>query len=124
ANGNQCDQGSPGCTQNTTIWNVFFAQAMNALSGGSSFSAVQITDHPNHIGQICTAGLGCSLLEGDRDLLDFFTVDVDHLGAANVIWADDNITSRGDTRNKFSRQLSGSSVFRNQNISLQSSWPI
>jgi hypothetical protein len=94
---------------------------MNALNGGKDYKSVQISDHPNHLGGICTAGLACS---GDRDLLDFFTVDVDHLGAANVVWADDNTTRGSDTRNKFSRQLSGVSVFKNQTINLMNTWPI
>jgi hypothetical protein len=109
------DQGNP------MVWNVYFAQSLNALNTGSNFKSVQISDHPNHLGGICTAGLACS---GDRDLLDFFTVDIDHLGAANVVWADDNTTRGSDTRNKFSRQLSGVSVFKNQTINLMNSWPI
>jgi len=103
------------------VWNVYFGQSMNALNGGKDYKSVQISDHPNHLGGICTAGLACS---GDRDLLDFFTVDVDHLGAANVVWADDNTTRGSDTRNKFSRQLSGPSVFKNQTIGLMNAWPI
>lgn len=105
----------------TTVWNVYFGQSQNALNTGANFNSVQISDHPNHLGGICTAGLACS---GDRDLLDFFTVDIDHLGAAHVIWADDNQARDTDTRNKFSRQLSGPSVFKNVNISLQNEWPI
>src|SRR2546423_6743716 len=106
---------------NPMVWNVYFAQSMNALNPGSNFRSVQISDHPNHLGGICTAGLACS---GDRDLLDFFTVDIDHLGAANVVWADDNTTRGSDTRNKFSRQLSGVGVFKNQTIGLMNAWPI
>src|SRR5437868_9435777 len=106
---------------NPMVWNVYFGQSLNALNTGSNFKNVQISDHPNHLGGICTAGLSCS---GDRDLLDFFTVDIDHLGAANVVWADDNTTRGSDTRNKFSRQLSGPSVFKNQNINLMNAWPI
>jgi hypothetical protein len=102
------------------VWNVYFAQSNNALNTGANFKSVQISAQPNHIGGICTSGLACS---GNRDLLDFFTVDVDHLGAANVMWADDN-NGRQDTINRFSRQLSGNSVFKNTNINLQSSWPI
>jgi hypothetical protein len=119
-NGNQCTEGAAGCTANRAVWNVYFAQAQNALNPGANFKSVQISDHPNHVGQICTNGLNCS---GNRDLLDFFTVDVDHLGAANVTWADDN-NSRHDTRDKFSRQLAGNSVFANTTINLRSSWPI
>jgi len=115
-NGANSNASPPG-----TVWNVFFGQSLNALNSGSNFKSVQISDHPNHLGGICTAGLACS---GDRDLLDFFTVDIDHLGAANVVWADDNTSRGSDTRNKFSRQLSGTSVFKNQNIGLMNAWPI
>src|SRR4051794_10028768 len=127
ANGNACDPNDPEAdcggngVPNPSVWNVMFGQSQNALNTGSNFKNVQVTDHPNHIGQVCTAGLACS---GDRDLLDFFTVDLDHLGAANIIWSDDNTTRTTDTRNKFTRQLSGASVYRNTNISLYSSWPI
>src|SRR5213080_4792241 len=106
---------------NPMVWNVYFGQSLNALNGGKDYKSVQISDHPNHLGGICTAGLACS---GDRDLLDFFTVDIDHLGAANVVWADDNTTRGSDTRNKFSRQLSGVSVFKNTTINLMNAWPI
>jgi hypothetical protein len=125
SNGNPCDPNNPDDTScpndNPSVWNVMFGQSNNALNSGSNFSNVQISDHPNHIGQICTAGLACS---GDRDLLDFFTIDVDHLGAANVIWADDNTKRNSDTRNKFSRQISGSSVYKNTPIGLAKTWPI
>ncbi len=127
SSGNACDPNDTEANCNGTgkpnpsVWNTYFGQSQNALNTGSNFKNVQITDHPNHIGQICTGGLSCS---GDRDLLDFFTVDLDHLGAANVIWADDNTTRTTDTRNKFSRQLSGASVYKNTNISLHQTWGI
>ena len=122
ANGNQCEDGDPGCRPNPSVWNVYFAQSQNALTPGPNFRTVQISDRPNHVGPICTNGLACEDNGGNRNLLDFFTIDVDHLGAANVIWADDN-NSRNFTRNLFSRQLSGSSVYRNTSITLQSEWP-
>jgi hypothetical protein len=123
--GNACDLNNPddaSCPNaNPSVWNVKFGQSNNATNPGANFSNVQVTDHPNHIGQICTSGLACS---GDRDLLDFFTIDVDHLGAAHIIWADDNTTRTSDTRNKFTRQLSGSSVYKNTSITLYKTWPI
>jgi hypothetical protein len=119
ANGHECTEGDPGCNPNPSVWNVYFSQSQNALNRGPNFRSVQISDRPNHIGQICTNGTGCS---GNRNLLDFFTVDVDHLGAANVVWSDDN-NSRNFTRDLYSRQLSGSSVYANTPIGLQSSWP-
>lgn len=103
-----------------TIWNVYFAQSQNALNTGANFKSVQISDHPHHVGSICLSGLGCS---SGRTLGDFFTMDIDHLGAAHVTWADDN-NEFNSTFIKYSRQLSGNSVFKNTNISLLSSWPI
>jgi hypothetical protein len=122
--GNSCPPStSPTCRPNPSAWNVFFGQSQNALNTGSNFKAVQISDHPNHIGQICTGGLGCTLAGGDRALLDFFTVDVDHLGAAVVAWSDDN-NSVGIARGRVARQLSGNTVLKNQTINLKNSWGI
>jgi hypothetical protein len=120
--GQECDPDSdPNCQENQAVWNVFFGQSMNALNTGANFSNVQVSAQPNHIGQICTAGLAC---EGDRDLLDFFTVDVDHLGAAHIAYSDDNRRRDTDTRDRMTRQISGNSIFKDQNINLMSSWPI
>jgi len=108
------------CNPNPSVWNVYFSQSNNALNNSPNFKAVQISDHPNHLGQICTNGLNCS---GNRNLGDFFTVDYDHLGAANVVWADDN-NSRGRSAIKFGRQLAGNSIFKSTPINLQQTWPI
>ena len=116
----------PECTAQTnpnpSVWNVYFAQSQNALNTGPNFNSVQISDHPNHLGQICTAGLACAT-GGNRNLSDFISVDVDHLGAANAVWTDDN-NSNSQGRIKFSRQIAGNSVFKKTTINLQSSWPI
>jgi len=105
----------------TTVWNVYFGQSQNALNTGPNFKSVQVSAEPNHLGQLCTNGLNCS---GDRDLLDFLTVDIDHLGAAVIAYSDDHQRRNGDTRDKSTRQIAGNSVFKNQNITLLSSWPI
>jgi hypothetical protein len=105
----------------TTVWNVFFAQSMNALNTGPNFKSVQVSAEPNHLGIICTGGVGC---DEDRDLLDFITVDVDHLGAAHIVYSDDHQRRNTDTRDKLTRQIAGNSIFKDQNITLQSSWPI
>lgn len=123
-NGNpsSCTPDGSTCFNNPSVWNVFFAQSQNALNTGPNFKAVQISSEPNHIGQICTGGLGCTT-GGNRNLLDFYTVDIDHLGAANITWADD-YNARTIDFNRFSRQVAGASVFKSTNISLASSWPI
>src|SRR5881296_1735232 len=103
------------------VWNVYFAQSMNALNTGANFNSVQVSAEPNHIGDISTGGLFGS---ADRDLLDFITVDVDHLGAAHIVYSDDHQRRMSDTRDKLTRQIAGNSIFKNQNITLMSSWPI
>lgn len=105
----------------TTVWNVYFGQSQNALNTGSNFSTVQVSTQPNHLGLICTGGLGCN---EDRDLLDFFTVDIDHFGAAHIAYGDDNRRRNSDEQDYMTRQIAGNSVFKDQNITLQSSWPI
>jgi hypothetical protein len=124
ANGQPCTQGNAGCNPNTTVWNTYFAQSQNALNTGANFKSVQISDHPVHTGGVCTGGLSCdSSPQANRDLLDFLTVDYDHLGAAYVTWADDN-NSRHDTRQFFSRQLAGASILKGQNIASMNAYPI
>jgi hypothetical protein len=109
------------CPPNPSVWNTYFAQSMNALNPGPNFNTVQVTPQPNHIGQICTSGLSC---EGDRDLLDFITVEVDSRGAAHIAYSDDNRRRSSDTQDLVTRQISGNSVFKDQNITLANEWPI
>jgi hypothetical protein len=117
--GNRCDSpDTQGCI--APVWNTFFVQSQNALNPGSNFKSVQLTAQPNHVGAICTVGTNCP--EGGRNLLDFITVDIDHFGAANVSWTDDQNSLRLG-RVKFARQLSGNSVFRNTPLNLQGTWP-
>jgi len=115
---NPCDNPRP----NPAVWNVYFGQSQNALNSGPTFKSVQVSAQPNHIGVLCTGGLGC---DADRDLLDFFTVDVDHLGAAVIAYSDDHQSRNSDTRDKVTRQIAGNSVFKNVSLSsLQQAWPI
>ena len=120
--GEACEGDEEGCEPNASVWNVYFAQSVNALNTGSNFKSVQVTAQPHHLGQICTAGLGC---EGDRDLLDFFTVDIDSLGAAWIAYSDDNRRRSTDTQDFMTRQIAGASVFKDVGaITLQNEWPV
>jgi hypothetical protein len=123
AEGDPCEDPNEECggTPNPSVWNTYFAQSMNALNTGANFNSVQVTAQPNHIGQICTSGLAC---EGDRDLLDFITVEVDSRGAAHIAYSDDNRRRASDTQDFMTRQIAGNSVFKDQNINLQNDWGI
>jgi hypothetical protein len=72
----------------TAVWNVFLAQTTNA---GASFQQSRVSNTPNHVGVICTAGILCP--PGTRNLLDLFKVAIDPKnGRAAVIYTDDTIT--------------------------------
>jgi hypothetical protein len=123
--GNPCEEPNEPCTDepipNPSVWNTYFAQSMNALNTGPNFNSVQVTPQPNHLGQICTSGLAC---EGDRDLLDFITIELDSRGAALIAYSDDNRRRSSDTQDLVTRQIAGNSVFKDQNITLANDWPI
>jgi len=99
----------------TTDWNVYLSQSLNAASGTPIFSApVRVSQHPNHNGGICTMGIGC-VSGGDRSLSDFFQVDVNAQGGADVIWTDtSNNGSHGANQAGLideARQVSGPTLF-------------
>jgi hypothetical protein len=72
----------------TAVWNVFLAQTVN---DGASFTQSVVSNTPNHVGVICTAGIACPA--GTRNLLDLFKVAIDPTNAhAAVIYTDDTIT--------------------------------
>ena len=80
-------------------WNVFMSQLVfptNASGGitGASPSAtlVKVTPHPMHYDSICLAGTGCIASQGNRNLADFFVVNIDSSGAAEIVYPD---TSNG-----------------------------
>lgn len=101
----------------TGDWYPYMSQSSNANGAGATFSApVRVADHPNHNGGICTSGIGCST-GGDRSLADFFQVDVNKAGGADVIWTDtSNNTQMSSSGNQGglideARQISGPGLF-------------
>jgi hypothetical protein len=99
----------------TTDWYPYITQSLNANGSAPTFSApVQVSQHPNHNGGICTMGIGCTT-GGDRSLADFFQVDVNAQGGADVIWADtSNNGSNYDNQGALideARQVSGTTLF-------------
>ncbi|HEX9340947.1 MAG TPA: sialidase family protein [Thermoplasmata archaeon] len=71
------------------VWNTYLAQTTN---DGASFVQSQVSEHPNHVGVICTFGTGCA--SGTRNLLDLFEVAINpRNGKAAVIFVDDTLTT-------------------------------
>ncbi|HEX6539979.1 MAG TPA: hypothetical protein VF155_12450 [Candidatus Dormibacteraeota bacterium] len=86
-------------TNGGQAWNVYMSQVVWPVNaqGGVTLAAPTVTmtkvsPHPNHYNSICLLGTGCITAQGDRNLADFFTVTIDHTGAAEVEYDD---TSNG-----------------------------
>lgn len=99
----------------TTDWFPYLAQSFNANGSAATFSQpVPVSQHPNHNGGICTNGIGCTT-GGDRSLADFFQVEVNQQGGADVTWADtSNNGSSGDNQGALieeARQIAGPTLF-------------
>jgi hypothetical protein len=71
------------------VWNVYMSQS---LDEGAHFTQVLASNHPNHVGVICTGGISCA--PGTRNLLDLFEVAIDpRSGRAAIIYTDDTLTT-------------------------------
>jgi hypothetical protein len=76
---------SPETVPNTSLWRVWMAKSLNATAATPSFLEGPATGFM-HQGSICTSGTGCAA--GTRDLLDFFQLDLDEKGLANITYTD------------------------------------
>ena len=86
-------------TNGGQAWDVYMNQAVWPVDGSGkvtlaapALNMVKVSPHPNHYNSICLLGTGCITAAGDRNLADFFTVIIDHNGAAEVEYND---TSNG-----------------------------
>jgi hypothetical protein len=88
-------------------WRVYYAQSFNATSDTPSFRYVQASDHSNHAANISVSGL---VLTGgpNRNLLDYFQVNFDPVGAAQIAYTDDHNDFSGTVF--ATRQIGGSSI--------------
>jgi hypothetical protein len=92
-------QVNPSSHSNQT-WNAFMSQVVfstdaagHVQTGASPSTAlVKVSPHPMHYDDICLSGSTCILSTGNRNLADFFEVNIDRSGAAEVVYDD---TSNG-----------------------------
>jgi len=76
----------------SAVWNVYMARSTD---GGIHFAQTVVTSHPNHVGVICTNGIGCQ--RGTRNLLDLFQDEINPTnGLAVIIYTDDTLTTQSD----------------------------
>lgn len=116
---------APGCGTNSgtdgdangvnnnchNVWTTQFAQSQTS---GTSFSQ-STASATIHNGSICDQGLTCSTNGGNRTLLDYFQVDLDPAGAANIAYATD-VATPGTAQITYTRQCSGPSATQSADI--------
>src|SRR3954462_6435153 len=66
---------------------VFPTNATGGITGAApSKTLVKVTPHPMHYDSICLAGTGCIASQGNRNLADFFEINIDRTGAAGIVY--------------------------------------
>jgi hypothetical protein len=108
-------------TTNNGPWNVYLTQSVDFLAAHPHLEQAQVSEHPSHTNPICLSGLGCTAGSAqDRNLGDFFQVDMDPTdGAAIVLWADTANqygALAGSPVNSFARQTGGPSLLAGKKV--------
>ena len=70
-------------------WDVYVSRVTGANTAQPKIEQVKVTRHPMHYGSICFAGTGCIIEQGNRNLADFFEVEIDPTDGALLIVYDD-----------------------------------
>ena len=70
-------EGNPDSGTFDASWYVYVSQTLNAFDRRPEVGQVRASTHPFHYDSICLNGLGCDITNGDRSLVDYFTMDYD-----------------------------------------------
>ncbi|HKN56908.1 MAG TPA: sialidase family protein, partial [Amycolatopsis sp.] len=87
---------------NNADWRVFYAMSANASATSPTFRQVEAGDHVIHSSNISEGGLTGT---ANRNLIDYFQVSFDPVGAAVIAYADDHNDFDGHTY--VTRQIGG-----------------
>jgi hypothetical protein len=104
----QSGQPNDSAGVNNNCFNQFTTKFAQSTDGGQTFAVTDATPVV-HAGSICDAGTACLTIGGDRTLLDFFDMELDSAGGANIAYASD-IASPGTAQITYTRQCSGVSA--------------
>jgi hypothetical protein len=77
-------------------WNVFLGQLHWPVDSTGAVittqrpqrSLVKVSPHPMHYNDVCENGTGCIEVQGNRNLADFFNLQLDSQGAAVIVYDD------------------------------------
>ena len=78
------------------VWNVFMNEVVFPTDSNGAViptaapttNLVKATPHPMDYLDVCLSGTGCVTSQGNRNLADFFEVNIDHTGAAEIVYDD------------------------------------
>src|SRR5438128_1706095 len=73
----------------SSTWVVSMAQSATALSSHPTFTTTGVSPGIVHAGDICQAGLFCTVTSGNRSLLDFIYMAIDARGLSHIVYAND-----------------------------------
>jgi hypothetical protein len=107
---------TPDNYPNSAAWTVGFAQNVNALKAGSSWSR-QTASPVIHFGGVCESGVTCT---GNRDLYDDFGVAASPTtGLASIIYSDDQFDPNGPNSSGCDASTSNSSSCNHTAVATQ-----
>lgn len=86
-------------------WSEMFAMTTDALAASPTFVQSRVSGPTAmHAGDICMAGLFCSITGGNRNLFDFQMIAIDPCGRVQMVWTDD---AHGGNVTMHARQTGG-----------------
>jgi hypothetical protein len=98
-------------------WYPYVAMSTNALCmwdlkpcKSPTFHQTVVTSKVNHDDNICTSGTACAATMGNRNMADYWDIDVDRDGHLGFVW-DDTTNGIGGPFVKVARQMSGPSLY-------------
>ena len=102
--------GTPaGANNDNAQWKVYFAQSFNADTDTPEFRVAEVTEPEHFIHGSNISEMGLNPAAGsNRNLIDYFQVSVDPLGAAVIAYTDDHNDFSGNVF--VARQVSGPSL--------------
>jgi hypothetical protein len=104
----------------SSVWYLGFSQITNATATMSNGVATYVgaprvrellpDRHPAHLGGICTFGIFCTAVGGNRSLADSISIAIDPSGAANLAWTSDYPNGSASRRVLFACQNAGPGI--------------
>src|SRR5260221_7100209 len=88
----------------SALWRTVMVQGGGALGSKPVFVKQQVSKGIIHNADICNAGTLCAATGGNRNLLDYIWMDIDHEGIAHIVYPADEA---GPVKTVYAKQVGG-----------------